>query len=135
MGVTFNSLVIPGEVLPFQPASPMLQRFPTKYAGIKGESEIIGGTGSRMVEIPMVIFGEWESAGQLQEFLNTLTDLVGTNETVEIESNAEQGPYDNCTLVDWQPVRMPLPDVAGTLDGGWFMYIMLRFIQLDTGGA
>ncbi len=134
MSITFGSYEIPGDVLPFQPSSPELQAWRTKYAGVRGVSEIIGATGMRPIDIPIVLFGDFNSSGQLQSFLQTLDDRIGTNETVQIDSNAGQGPYDNCTLIDYQPIKMPLPDLAGLLDGGWFMYLLLRFVQLDIGG-
>ncbi len=138
MSIQFASKEIPGDVLPFQPESPGLQTWRTKYVGVFGVSEIVGETGSRSIEIPFLLHkgtatrqNGWRDPADLQQFLDVeLINLQGENDELSLDSSAGHGPYAGCTFDGFKMVMFPLLDVAGTIDGGWHCIITLCFTQL-----
>lgn len=138
---------------------PALQTVRTYYWGLKGQTEIVGGTGGRELMIKMWIHGRVSQKGkayakrdEIEKAIKEIDKLVGKNGTLEIDLgdqpqktnkstqqyNKEKQKYNHCTFVSMSPdsvgsgAACPYFDWAGTVDGGWFMAATLTFYQLRT---
>lgn len=124
-----------GTVLPFTPAPRELHTTRTHYAGLAGVSEIQLATGARQHQVGMVIHKRYTRT-QLQQAVQKLQQgfdgagWIGTNGRLTIHSDALEHRFDNCTFEGFLAQTGLLPDIGGTLDGGWFVEGVLLFTQL-----
>jgi hypothetical protein len=134
-GVTFGGLDIVAIVLPFGTPAADLQVWRTQFAASTGISEIVGGQGGRVIEIPIVLRdASFTTRIKLEDFIDEINDKVGTNDTLKVFTQDDSIlPYDNCTFHGFNMTSDPKPDEAGTLGAGtgrWFCQGVLRFYQL-----
>jgi hypothetical protein len=111
-----------------------------KFHQIRGVAEISGAFGARSIAVRALIHDEYVTEAKLHEKMEALAELTGTNGSLREESDIDGGPtrnLDYCTFEGWEPIPLngqedpgPLYDIAGTLDGGWYRWVVLRFRQL-----
>jgi len=136
--ITFAGSPIPGTHEQLLTLAPQLQAKRTKYSGVVGESEITQSRGGRDLSTHIWIHNAYSSSDALVAYLENLDGLVGTHGDLVITRTARGGvprSFPNCTFEGFfpDPERGALPDVAGTLDGGWWIAGTLRWHQLYDG--
>jgi hypothetical protein len=127
--------------------APELQTVRSKFAGVRGESEIMLESGGRTIQIHGKIHNRFADPQSLNAFLDHLDDQVGQHGTLEI---VNQGPnawsaggvprtFRHCTFEgfakDAGPSGGALADNIGLLDGGkpsWWIEGTLTWRQLST---
>jgi hypothetical protein len=136
----FAGKTLKGAVLRPPVAAPEVQVWRTHFAGVLGESEIRGKSGGRMLEFQFLMFGSFTKRTDLFDYiekdLHGGSGLLGTNGTIEYSGADDSTTYKlqwkDCTFEGFIRSGGELPDVAGTLDGGWFVPGMLRWRHLHT---
>lgn len=141
-------------VLPFANPAPDLQVWRTQFAGTVGISEIVGGAGGRVLEIPIVLRSvKFISFEIIDRYVDDVlgANLVGQHGDLIVEpgkslreplTDGDGNPipapdkpvlrYANCTFHGFSVTRPPLPDEAGTMGTGagrWTCVGVLRFYQ------
>ena len=143
MTLKFKNQTIPGThgLITEGPIELHLRR--TYFYGLKGESEIVSGYGGRPLYADMWIHNSYSDFTDLNAYLATLDKKMGDHGTLETTyspSNGKEQTFEHCTFLGFE--RLPLPgrdqpgaleDVAGTVDGGWFINGRLHFHQLKIG--
>lgn len=138
MAIAFPNLEFPGTHESPQLAPPKLNAVRTHFAGTKGETELILGSGSRPIQIAYVMHSlSLNSAEDVVGKMITYDQSIGYHGELEI-SGAVPRKYSNCTFEGFTPVGSPLRDVANTLNDGasengeyWFVRGVLVFTQLS----
>lgn len=142
MSLKFDGLDIPGLFGQVVFGAPEITTRPVKFFQVKGEGEVVGEVGGRWIAVRVLLYGGFTTQAKLEAKLKDLSKKVGVNGTLDAESDGEGDnslnyQLDYCTFHGWEPIPLngqedpgPLPDIAGTLDGGWFYHILLRFRQL-----
>jgi hypothetical protein len=117
-------------------ARPRIQVTRSKFFGVLGESEIHGRGGGREIEIPIYMFDHYASAQAVMDRIAQLEAQasLGLHGTLTM-SGAVPRTYQDVTFEGFEedPAIGILEDVAGTLDGGWFVKGTLYFYDLRTG--
>lgn len=119
----------------------------THFFGLHGISQIRGGTGSRLIEIPICLHSPrpedpeddlapiWNTRTELDNFisgslnntdLNQNGTLIYSNESPEWSFEYRDCTFEGATRIMWGD----LPDYAGTIGGGWISFLLLRYTQL-----
>ncbi len=134
--LVFDGKTIKGSVLRCPTEAPELQAWRTAFAGVRGESEIIGKTGGRTLLFEMLLFGDFTKREDLFSYIestiNGAAGLIGRHGTVQYKSTTGTRwslPWRECTCEGFTRMGSEVPDVAGTLDGGWFVQGVLKFRQ------
>lgn len=147
--VTFSGTKITCLVLPYQMNAPELQVWRTQFAATVGTSEIIGGAGGRVIELPLVLRStKFDTRVKLETYIDTELNskLTGINGTLIIEpGHSLREPvegvaqpelpkltYLDCTCHGFSRITDPKPDFAGTMmvgTGKWSCTVMARFWQ------
>lgn len=132
-GTKINGIVTRFLVPPFE-----LHPYETHFAGVKGISRIKGGTGKRLIEVDLTLFNNFKDRTALRKFIDDKLnwELVDETDTLTYSTDNPRfsAIYPDCTFLGFTPIGSHLPDVAGTLDGGWFCDGTLRFEQLSHDG-
>lgn len=138
--IRFNGEKIDCIILPHTIPSYELQTWRTQFAATQGLSEIVGSTGGRQLEFPIVLcnpaFTDREELWlYVEETLNI--ELTGQNGLVELfTADGSILAYPDCTCHGFAATSDPKPDEAGTLGQGvgrWFCTGVMRFMQLGGG--
>lgn len=135
-------VTLPGTTLHFDPQEVQQQLRHVKYWGLRGVAELRGAAGGRFIFVRYVVHDEFASYNALSNTLKTWEFRASAQRhgrlLIDNDNNGVSEIFDNCTLVGFlrltSPGNGPLYDVAGTLDGGWFQYAILRFYQLIVDG-
>jgi hypothetical protein len=142
MSLKFGRNEIPGIHGPLVFGSWEVSRREAKFFQVRGVAEVAGERGARSIAVRHLLHDGYVTEAKLQAVLEAFSDLVGTNDTLQEESDIDGGPerkLNYCTFEGWEPIPLngqedpgPLYDIAGTLDtnGGWFRWIVLRWRQL-----
>tara|TARA_R100000808_G_scaffold24931_1_gene59479 strand:- start:8699 stop:9118 length:420 start_codon:yes stop_codon:yes gene_type:complete len=137
MTVTHGSLTVNGKNGLAVVKPPELHVKRTHFPGLRGDSEIVLGTGGAQIDVPMWIYNSYTTRAKLQDFEDEMRGHVGTNATLTVTLDSETETYTDCTFVGFEPMPLPgqqhaspLKDHAGTVDGGWFINGMLHFYQV-----
>jgi hypothetical protein len=115
---------------------PELQRREIKYWGVKGSTEIFGERGARDFEVRMTVFANY-SAATLTAAMKTWDRMTGDHGDVVVTNNDNgwSRTFKNVTFLGFlrgtDPTDGPVPDVAGTLDGGWWITGTFKFRQIS----
>jgi hypothetical protein len=123
-------------VLAVPEPAPELQTWRTRFAGVQGESELVGTAGGRTLEFALMIHGSFATRNALRDYIQgTLNgSLIGEHDDIVFRGTSPNFEHDwmHCTCEGFSmaPGSSPLFDFAGTLDGGWFVPGVLRFRQL-----
>lgn len=127
---------IPGNHGAIVRGSPEFRARRVNFWKVKGVGEIVNLNGGRMLTVRCILFDEWDEVDDLLEFLGKLDDLVNHNDTLEETGNIQQ-EFENVTFEGYEMLPLegqqepgPLQDIAGTVDDGWFIQIVLHFYQL-----
>jgi len=129
MTLKFRNLTIPGTHQTVTPAPPTLKTRNDLVWGQHGEIQVYGGQGGRPVSVTMVFHNSWTTEKKLEKALFGLLKLTGTNGTLKETGNVTR-TFADCTFDGVEELSGPLEDIAGTIDGGWFIDIRLNFYQL-----
>jgi hypothetical protein len=132
VSVTFDGETIPGTVLSFAIPSKELQVRRTKFWGVNGESQIVGGLSGRTLQIPMWLHDEsFVTAKDIGDYIEGLEFLIGTTGPLKVISNADYPEFFESTLDGVLLVPDPgiIYDHAGGLGGFWIAFIILQFRQ------
>lgn len=126
--------------------NPEFQSVRTKFFGVKGESEIRGETGGRIITIHVRLHNRWSSSDSLMSFLDNVDEWTGEHGDLRITNTGfpfiggVPRVYPSCTFEgfskDPSDYGGPLPDLVGLLDGNvpsWWIMGTLQFRQLITG--
>jgi hypothetical protein len=133
-GVSIPGLVLKWPEIPFD-----LHPYETHFAGVDGISRLEGGAGRRVLDVAIVLYNRYSSRTALSAFVNDQLnwDMVGSSHTLEYStaSPAFTAVEPDCVLEGFMQDDQigQIFDGAGTLDGGWFCFGVLRFIQLSKG--
>lgn len=132
--LTFNG-AIDGTHGPVTMEPPLLHSKIVKFWGVNGETELRGGRGGRILECRIWLHNGYSTYRALGRELESLDRRVGTHGTLTIRGNGGyQRQFRNCTFLGFTPDGLPgsgpVRDVAGTLDGGWWIAGTLRWRQL-----
>ncbi len=121
--------------------APALQTVRSYFAGVQGESEIRLGRKGRPITINIVLHNGYSQPESLVAQLRNLEQKVGNHGVLQIVAGQWGGvpqTFKNCTFEgftkDPSPDAGPLPDNAGTLDGGvpsWWIRGVLVWHQLS----
>ena len=134
----FRTVEIKGRVLRHGKPHHDIQVWRTHFPNVHGVSEIRGGIGGRLLEFPMLLFGGFTRRRDLEEYINEVLNFQLANEngtithtgTGSASANTTEPDYEDCTLHGFEMHPMgPIFDYAGTVDGGWLCYGVLRFFQ------
>lgn len=116
---------------------PELQSRTLKFWGVVGAGELRGERGARTIEVRITLRNSYDSYAALRSHLEDLDRWVGHHGTLRVialDGNGMSRNFPNCTFLGFQPGEAPedgpLPDVAETSDGGWWITGTLRFVQL-----
>lgn len=131
MGLEFNGLQIPGLFGQVQIGGRLAQVQRTKFWGVNGESEIRGGWGSRPIIIQHTLYGDYQNNAQAMAFLEQLDSMTAKNGALRLSNAVVSKTFYDCTLDGVEKPMLPMKDVAGTLDGGYWADITLHFTQLS----
>ena len=101
----------------------------TKFFGVEGESEILGGRSGRVIEINHWFFGDYSSRKEIATALQRLDARTGNNGRLELTEMTLL--FYDCTFEGYELLYGPLQDIAQTLDGGYWAELSLRFRQLS----
>lgn len=116
---------------------PELQTWRTHFAGLKGTSELRGLAGGRVLDFEVLVLGEFETRDRLRDYIDKTLNgsLHGKHGELRYTSAAGSERWNavwkHCTLEGFAASSRMLPDVGGTLDGGWHVRGTLRFVQLS----
>ena len=106
---------------------PELQYELFEIFGVKGVSQIVGKTGSRMLTCEVYLDG-YSTLPLLRTAVKTIQNkagqLTGTL-TETVEGNATT--YGNCTFLGFKPASKPMKDGSGV--NGWFINGTLHWLQ------
>lgn len=132
MSVTFNGEEIPGTVLAFTVPPKELQVRRTKFFGVNGESQIVGGLGGRTIRIPMWLHrDDFHAATDIASYIEGMEFIAGTTGNLVVNSDADHPDFFETTFEG--AVLLPDPgiiyDHAGGLGGKWIAFILLQFRQ------
>lgn len=137
MSLWFGNVFIPGTPGPPQIASPELGRRSVYHWGTKGETEIIGGTAGRTITIDIVVHDQIATSADMLSILGSLDDAIGLHDRLIDVNGPVERRLEGCTFISYEPIPLGgqtapgmLYDVAGCLDGGWWIYLRLTFRQL-----
>lgn len=110
-----------------------LQQRTTKFWGVKGESVILGATGGRDLNVPVIIYdeGRFTTARALSNYLDTnLQNMIGKTRRLTVESLSDHPGFLDCTFIGFTLGPEGIKkDVAGTLGGSFFCLGVLAFRQ------
>lgn len=102
----------------------------TKFFGVIGTSEILGGVGSRSIEAPYWLYNSFETGAAIADAMHELDSYIGTHgtltETGTISRTFEHTTFDGCS---WEKGPFYSPN------GGWLAIGTLRFTQLAPNGT
>lgn len=115
----------------------------TKYWGVNGVSQIVGGRSGRNIHIRVLIYDdsestpEYDTARKLADYLDyTLnTDSLQLTGTLKIHTVSDHSEFLDCTFdgAEIMPGESIKVDEGGALGGGYFAYCLLHFYQLTDG--
>ena len=132
--IAIGTYVIPGFWETPRFGRQRLQVARTKYFGVAGESEIHGLGGGREIAIPFYFFDNFPSAAALLSRIDQLDYKAeeGLAGDLQLSGPIYNRTYHDVTFEGFEvdPEVGVLPDVAGTLDGGWFAKGTLHFYDL-----
>lgn len=133
-GIVFDGVDVVAIVLPYTIAPPDLQVWRTQFAATHGVSEIIGGSGGRSIELPLVLRkASYRTRTDIEDAMNALDALVGVHGELRIYlHDGSQVIYPDCTCHGFQRMSDPKPDEAGTMGAGvgrWTVQVMARFYE------
>jgi|GEM_PF-2904498 hypothetical protein len=138
MTLKFDGKTIPGTSGPLQMGSPIGRVARATFAGVNGEAEIALGGAGRDIAIEHVLHDEYKSAKRVWAYLKKLDEWAvwRTIGTLKIDGDVPITEKE-CVFVGYQSIALPgqsrpgmLEDHAGTLDGGWFITLLLQWRQL-----
>ncbi len=134
--ITFNDNITKGIVLEGLEVSPRaLQFHDRKFWGVTGVSRIYGQFGERVWLVPVLIYDatDFNTARKLADYIDTTlnNNRVGTNGALTIVSESDHAPIADCTFEGAAFVEGPKKDTAGTLGGGYWAIVVMRFTELS----
>ena len=139
--IEFNGNFIQGTHESPTCGAPEGQTVRTKFAGVRGESEIRLEQGGRQITIRIWLHNRYASSAPLLAAIRQLDDMVLQHGDLRITNGPFGGVpavYPNCTFEgfakDPGTEAGPLPDNAGTLDGAtpsWWCIGTLTWRQLS----
>ncbi len=131
-GQTFAGACCAPQIMP-----PDIQMLRKQYWDLAGVTEIVGKKGGRAISVQILLFKQYSDASKVLAALEGYQDLQGQNAHLVFAGTTAR-TYKNSTLDKVTPIAFPgqeqpgpLPDVAGTLDGGWWMMAQFDFYQLQ----
>ena len=107
-------------------------RAPTTTFGLKGESEVVGGTGAREATCQVWLFNGYSTGAACQTAINTLVNLVNKTGTLAETGNITRN-FANVNLVGVDIDDGPIPVTGSSVRSGysgWMAVVTLRFRQL-----
>ena len=130
MGIAFVGWYAPGIVEPLAPGSAEAKMLVNSFWGQQGESALVSGATGRDIPVRLLCYGGFGSYDFAREVRENAQRLIGSNGELVIEGHEFTERFGDCTLVAAQVGEEGiLPDLAGTLDGGWFFFIRLLWRQ------
>ena len=120
---------------------PPLVNVQTDFFGVRGTSMIISGTSGRFLDIDYMLFDDFTTFLAINQKLRDIDNLlVGTSGTLRVtgvDADDNHQEYEDCVFLAFirrpfagQNDPVPIPDGAGTVDGGYHIRGILRFKQL-----
>lgn len=136
-GIVFGGQDVVAIVLPYTPPAADLQVWRTQFAATQGISEIIGGSGGRMIDIPLVLrHSSYTTRAKIEADIATFNSVIGINDTLKVYLyDGTILNYANCTCHGFAMMTDPKPDQANTMGAGvgrWTCTVMGRFYQTLT---
>jgi hypothetical protein len=132
--ISFTGGKLSGALLSCPSPPPQLQVWRTQFAGVQGESEIVGMTGGRDLEFQVLLFGGFSERDDLNDYITkTLDANIGQNGPLSADGSRDSGwslSWDNCTFEGFTRTSQDLLDIAQTIDGGWYVFGVLKFRHL-----
>jgi hypothetical protein len=135
----FANKKIPGTILSVSANSFDSHARRVHFPGVSGEVEIKAGSAGRDIVILMILHDQFKTFSRIDDQLDTLIHLAAGKKHGTIAITGERPrKFVRCTLDSMQELTLggqqspgALLDHAGTLDGGWFTTIQLRWRQLS----
>jgi hypothetical protein len=110
----------------------VLQSQRTKFFGVHGVSEITGGQAERQIIVQHWLFNEYSTPLLCTNAIEEIDNLVGRNGPLIFNTATAQWSIYDCTYDGHELIQLPMLDVAGTMDGGYWAELMMYFTQLST---
>ncbi len=108
------------------------------YWGLSGDTEIRSGGGSRLIHLRVVLRDNYPTYAALAERLRLLHRLVNTHGSLHIVGTVNRS-FANCTFLGFSQGQDrgdgPLPDIAGTMGGGWWIRGVCTWRDLGPAGV
>ena len=134
--VTFNGGTLPGIPEHLHRGEPHLQLREVHFWGLVGAAAILGQRKGRILTIQHVVHNQFATYAALTAELAKLYAAVGESGDLTI-TNTDNGyteTFRHCVYLGFttgvDARDGPLKDVAGTLDGGWWCRVWMRWLQL-----
>lgn len=131
-GFLFNSYEVPGLFGNVQMSPRVLQSQRTKFFGVHGISEITGGKGERQIVVNHTLFDGYSTPLLCTNAIEIIDSMTGTNGPLIFNTPTAQWTIYDCTYDGHELIQLPILDVAGTLDGGYWAELVMYFTQLST---
>lgn len=121
---------VPGVVLSMQMSARELQQVTTKFWGVDGESRISGGLAGRMIEVPVIVYGDqFSTRAKLADWFDDLEDFQGKTGTLRITSSVNRPAIKDVSFDSAIMVTDPKIDEAGSLGGSAWAIVRFLFRQ------
>ena len=119
---------------------PEIRQVESNFFGLNGTSIILGGFGARNLSCELWLFNNFADFLDINIELNTIDKLVGKFGDLRVTNPADAPDshklYKDVVFLGFerqpfpgQEQAVPIPDAAGTVDGGYHIRGILRFRQ------
>lgn len=126
---------IPGTPEHVEEGASAVQHRLLHFWGLKGAGLLNGQRKHRSISVRHVLHAQF-TAAQIESVKQGLAAAAGRTGTLIVTSTNWNGTYKDCLFLGWEalpePENGPLPDAAGTLDGGWWQRLVFHFLQITT---
>jgi len=136
--VKFNGHTLNGTLLHQHRAPRTVQQRPLHFWGVVGAGWLMGQRKEREIVLDHLLHNNFAKYTNLAAEMAKWDTYAGESGTLVI-TNTDNGvteTFPDCVYQGYynapEPADGPLKDVAGTLDGGWFIRLFHRFVQLST---